>query len=113
MQTIQEHHSQEQSDCRLPVKVIPLETFGAEIVGFDFDTNASIEQARTLRSALLDHKMLLFRNRTLTPDEQIALTRLFGDELHRASPRLRHLEQHPEIFKIANRNGQGNINTGQ
>jgi len=112
MQTIPEHHTQEQSHCRPPIKVIPLETFGAEIIDFDFDSKASPEQARILRSALLDYKMLLLRNRTLTPDEQIAFTRLFGDELHRAGPRLRHLERHPEIFRIANRNGNGNVNTG-
>ena len=94
-------------------KIVRRKTFGAEIVGFNFKRGPTAEQLLALRGALVEHKMLLIRDKALTPPEQIALTRIFGGTLHRAGEKLRYLSEHPEVFCIANRPGTGNTNTGQ
>jgi alpha-ketoglutarate-dependent taurine dioxygenase len=71
-----------------PPEIVPLAEFGAEVIDFP-------------------------RNRALSPGEQIDFTHLFGNQLHTAGPNLRYLPLHPEIFKITNRIGDGNVNTGQ
>lgn len=113
MQTRLAPDHQNLRDCKLQFEVIPLGLFGAQVVGFKFDREVSEDQLRALRESLVEHKMLLFREHSLTPDEQISFTRLFGDDLHECSPRLRYLPEHPQIFRLTNRPGEGNENTGK
>jgi taurine dioxygenase len=118
MPTMQIEQTKHAPDCQKPTdfdrqfEVIPLNLFGAEIVGFKFSREIDTDQILALRTALIEHKMLVLRDQCLSPEEQMALTKLFGHELHRAGPSLRHLPDHPEIFRIANRPGEGNPNTG-
>jgi taurine dioxygenase len=113
MLSLQAPQSQSLISYNQPFEVIPLKPFGAEVVGFDFSSTLDGAQLLLLRVALIEHKMLLFRDRRLSAQEQIAFTRLFGHELHRAGPSLRYLPDYPEIFRITNRPGGGNPNTGQ
>ena len=95
------------------LQIIPLLPFGARIIGLDLSQPLEIEQVVAIRTALLEHKMLLLQDQELSPAEQISLTRLFGSELHRAGPSLRYLPDYPEVFRITNRQSEGNPNTGQ
>lgn len=91
----------------------PMQPFGAQIVLPTAITSMPPEHLHAVRMALLDHKMLLIRNRKFTPEEQITLTQIFGSDLHRAGPTLRYLPDYPEIFRISNQQQHGNKNTGQ
>ena len=85
---------------------------GAEVSGYDFDRRPGHDTVETLRDALIEHHLLLFRGRTLDPAQQIAFTLLFGSELHTCSPRKRFVPGFPEIFRVCNREGAGLTNIG-
>jgi taurine dioxygenase len=98
----------------VPFRVSPIRKgFGAEVAGFDFSKAPSPETLEALRSALLVHGLLLFRGRTLEPGLQIAFTLAFGGGAHRCSAPTRVIPQFPEIFRVANRADQGNLNNGR
>ena len=52
---------------------------GAEVTGLDLATSLSGEQIRALRGLWLERKVLFFRDQRLTPDQQLAFTRQFGE----------------------------------
>jgi taurine dioxygenase len=85
---------------------------GVEVVGFDFGGPPSPETLKALREALLAHGLLLFRGKTLEPGLQIAFTFVLGGGVHRCSAPTRAIPQFPEIFRVSNRPGQGNLNNG-
>jgi taurine dioxygenase len=93
--------------------VRPIQLFGAQVVLPADIAAMTSEHIRALRVTLLEHKMLLIRNRKFTPEEQMVLTQIFGSELHSAGPSLRYLPDYPEIFRISNQHQHGNKNTGQ
>jgi taurine dioxygenase len=97
-----------------PFKLSPLRKgLGTEVGGFDFARAPSPETVRALRDALVAHGLLLFRGRTLEPGLQIAFTRILGGGVHRCSLPTRAIPQFPEIFRVANRADQGNVNNGR
>ena len=68
---------------------------GAEVAGLDLRQPLDDETFATLRSALLDHLVLFFRDQPIPPDEHLALARRFGPlDIH---PFGRHLDSHPEV----------------
>lgn len=75
---------------------------GAEIVGVDL---ASLDDAtfREIHAAWLEHQVVFFRDQTLTPDQQVAFARRFG-EIH-YHPYMRGLDDHPEILEIVKEPG--------
>jgi len=98
----------------LPFELTPLRKgFGVEVVGFDFERAPSLEMVQALRGALLEHGLLLFRGRTLEPALQVAFTLALGGGVHRCSPPTRAIPTFPEIFRVANRAEQGNLNNGR
>jgi taurine dioxygenase len=98
----------------LGAKLSPIrKSFGAEVAGFDFGSPPSRETLEALRAALLEHGLLLFRGRTLEPELQIAFTHALGGGVHRCSAPTRVLPRFPEIFRVANRADQGNLNNGR
>ncbi len=97
-----------------PLELTPIRKgFGVEIVGFDFERAPSLEVVQALRGALLEHGLLLFRGRTLEPALQVAFTAALGGAVHRCSPPTRAIPAFPEIFRVANRADQGNLNNGR
>ena len=86
------------ADVRLELhKMTP--TCGAEVRGVDL--SQPLEDARfdALQRALAEHCVLFFRDQKMTPEQQKAFGRRFGElHLHPAWPRL--LEGHPEIMEI-------------
>jgi taurine dioxygenase len=82
------------------IHVRPLSgTLGAELRGLDL-ANLEAHEFAAIHAAFLGHHVLAFRDQKLTPDEQIAFGRRFG-ELH-VHPIVPHIEGHPEIIAIVN-----------
>jgi taurine dioxygenase len=87
-----------------PAKLVarPLSrALGAEISGLDLAVPLSADVVSALSQALGTHGILLFANQRLTPEQQIAFSRNFGDlEQHVLSEY--NLPGHPEIFMVSN-----------
>ena len=81
------------------ITVSPLTpAIGAEIGNIDLRQVSSREIA-DIRAALLEYKVVFFRNQTLTQAEHISFAREFGDlEIHPATPKS---QSNPEVLHIA------------
>jgi taurine dioxygenase len=74
-------------------------TCGAEVAGIDLAQRLDDTQIGSLHEALAEHGVLFFRDQQLTPEQQKAFGRRFGElHLHPAWPRL--VPGHPEIMEI-------------
>lgn len=74
---------------------------GAEITGVDLRQPASSDQLQTIKSAWLEHAVLVIRDQDISPDQQVAFSRQFGTlDRNDATPRYRHAD-HPEIFVVS------------
>lgn len=72
---------------------------GAEITDVDLASPAIADAIPAIRAALLDHKVIFFRDQHITAAQHIAFARHFGDlEIHPATPRD---QPNPEILRIA------------
>ncbi len=77
---------------------------GAEVAGLRVGGTIAIETAATLRSLLLRHKVLFFRDLDLSHDEHLTLARVWGDlEGH---PVIKHVAGYPEILDIRGSEGR-------
>ena len=81
------------------ISITPLSpTIGAEIDGVDLRAPVSDVQLAELRQALLDWKVIFFRDQNITSEQHVALGRNFGDlEVH---PFAKHHPEHPEVLQI-------------
>ena len=81
---------------------------GAEIVGVDLSQPLDETTRRAICDAWLDHLLLVFPGQPVTDAQQIAFARRFGElEIH---PSKDHRStRHPEIYRVANVDEQGNI----
>ncbi|MBN9563538.1 MAG: TauD/TfdA family dioxygenase [Alphaproteobacteria bacterium] len=71
---------------------------GAEVEGVDLSQELDDETLAEIRSALLDNCVIFFRNQSLTPDQQLAFARRWG-EIH-FHPFMEGMKSHPEILEI-------------
>jgi len=72
---------------------------GAEIRGVDLSQPLDERTFKEIHDALIDCGVIFFRDQRLTPDQQKAFGRLFGElHMHPAAPR--ELAEHPEILVI-------------
>ena len=79
-------------------------TIGVEVGGIDLRSLPDAATLRALRQALLDWKVLFFRDQDITTDQHVAFARLFGAlEVHPFAP---HKEGYPEVLAITH--GPGN-----
>ncbi|OON62090.1 taurine dioxygenase [Massilia sp. KIM] len=74
---------------------------GAEVLGLDLSRPVSEEDFQRLHRAHLDHHVLVFRDQHITPAEQVAFSRRFG-ELQIHVLRQFQLPEHPEVLVISN-----------
>jgi taurine dioxygenase len=83
------------------MKLIPSAApVGAEIDGLDLSKGLSEPQITEVRQALLDHCMLVFRDQQISDEDQVRLTRHFGNPVeHVRKQRERRVK---EIFIISN-----------
>ncbi|MFJ4455779.1 TauD/TfdA dioxygenase family protein [Pseudomonas sp. NPDC089392] len=85
---------------------------GAEIIGLDLAKPVTAEDFTRIHRAHLDHHVLVFRDQRISPQQQIAFSRRFGQlQIHVLKQFL--LTGHPEILIVSNiiENGQ-NIGLG-
>ena len=90
---------------RIEVKPIA-GALGAEIANADLST-LDDETFRQIKAAWLEHLVVFFRNQTLTPDQQIAFAKRFG-EIH-YHPFMKGMDEHPEILEIIKEEGDTRV----
>jgi taurine dioxygenase len=79
---------------------------GAEVKGVDLSAPLDEAAFAAVRKAFLDHIVLLFRDQSITPAQQIAFTARFGPvEGHPLASR-RGIDGHPEILVLENQPGR-------
>ena len=72
---------------------------GAEVLGVDLSRPLDEPTFKQIHGALIENQVIFFRDQHLTPDQQKAFGRLFGElAVHPAAPGLG--EGHPEILVI-------------
>jgi taurine dioxygenase len=76
-------------------------SLGAEVEGVDLSQDLSDELIAEIRAALLDNLVICFRHQHLTPDQQLAFARRWG-EIH-LHPFMEGMPDHPEILAIIKR----------
>jgi taurine dioxygenase len=83
-------------------------TLGAEISGVDLSLSLDDAVITEINQALLDNLVIFFRDQHITPEQQIAFSRRFG-ELH-IHPYIPHLEGYPEILELkSKKDGPGDM----
>jgi taurine dioxygenase len=75
---------------------------GAEIAGADL-ANLDDETFQEIDAAWLDHLVIFFRDQTISPEQQIAFARRFGEIHHH--PFLKGMDEHPDILEIVKEEG--------
>jgi taurine dioxygenase len=84
-------------------------TIGAEVAGLDLSEPLGESGAAAVRAALLEHKVLFFRDQDITTEQHVAFGRCFGDlEVH---PFVPHKDGFPEVMQLTHdreRKGQEN-----
>jgi len=81
---------------------------GAEVLGFDPAADRPDDWA-AVQEAFTRYSVLAFRGLTLTPDQQVALTRRFGEVLR--VPYVEHLSDHPDIIAVLKEADERRIST--
>ncbi len=81
-------------------EIKPLQNVGVEVLGFDITEPVDEDTAATLVALFDEHGILLFRGQQITPERQIAFSRLFGDLESHPLEELRS-DEHPELFTLA------------
>jgi taurine dioxygenase len=76
-------------------------SLGAEVRGVDLSQDVSEEVLAEIRMALLDNLVIAIRDQSITPDQQLAFARRWG-EIH-LHPFMQGMDDHPEILKIVKR----------
>jgi taurine dioxygenase len=85
----------------MPLELQPLANVGVEVCGFDIDGEVDEHTRGALIAAWNEHGILLFRRQDVTPDKQIAFSKLFGPlEAHPLKETTS--QEYPELFMLAN-----------
>jgi taurine dioxygenase len=83
----------------MTLTVKPLDNIGVEVQGFDITQPWDDELQQQLRALWYEHGVLVFRNQAITPERQIAFSRIFGPlELHPLKATLS--DDYPELFEL-------------
>lgn len=83
-----------------PFEIRPLTpTIGAELLGIDLGSPDIGKAIPAIRQALLDHKVVFFRDQDISREQHLEFAKHFGElEIHPATPKD---QEHPEILRIA------------
>lgn len=85
----------------MTLSVTPLQHIGVEVHGFDLRAPMDEALQQQLRELWYQHGLLLFRDQDLSPERQIAFSRLFGPlEMHPL--KVKTSAEHPELFVLEN-----------
>jgi taurine dioxygenase len=81
---------------------------GAEVTGADLAIPTD-DVMTSLVDALAAHSVLFVRDQDLSPDQQVTLTRAFGDLLR--VPYIRHMDDHPDVIAVLKEADERKIST--
>jgi len=85
--------------------------FGAHVEEADL-TVLTQDDVEGLRTALLEHGLLVIRNQKLSPAGQVRMSEVFGT-LETFPPGEGQLAEYPQIFRVASRPAEGHTNVGR
>ncbi|HLJ19632.1 MAG TPA: TauD/TfdA family dioxygenase, partial [Stellaceae bacterium] len=71
---------------------------GAEVRGADLGAPLRNSVTAELRRAFVEHGVLFFRNQTLTPEQHLAISRIFGPLVR--MPYVKHMDEYPDIIAV-------------
>ena len=78
------------------------DNFGAEVIGLDLSENLAEEDFTTVRDLYFERAVVVFRGQTLTPSQQSAFSRRFGDLMVHVLTQFQILGD-PEVLLLSNR----------
>ena len=82
-------------------------TVGAELGGIDLAEEMDDETFTEVHRALLEFKVIFFRDQDLTPEQHVAFARRFGElETHPFAP---HRDGHPEVMVLKKNERMGGL----
>ena len=82
---------------------------GAEVRGVDLSAPLRNSVAAELRRAFVEHLVLFFRDQSLTPEQHLAASRLFGPIVR--MPYVKHMDEYPDIIAVLKEADERNIST--
>ena len=85
----------------MPLQVKPLNNVGIEVSGFDINQPMTEAIKNELISLWNEHAIMVFRNQDISPEKQIAFSRLFG-ELEMHPLKATTSDEYPELFMLSN-----------
>lgn len=74
---------------------------GAEIIGLDLNLPVADDELARIRSAFVEHGVVVFRGQRITPEQHIAFSRRFGPLQVHVQNRF-HLPGYPELLVVSN-----------
>ncbi|MEE4661076.1 MAG: TauD/TfdA family dioxygenase [Halieaceae bacterium] len=84
----------------MSIEIRPLDNVGIEVTGFDISQPIDEDTAATLVELFDEHGILVFRGQDVTPERQIAFSRIFG-ELEKHPIEETRSQDYPELFMLA------------
>lgn len=79
---------------------------GAEITGVDLSQPLDDETFSEIEQAFYDNLVLVFRDQTISPADQVRFTHLFGPTEEHPLGSRRGLDDHPQVMVLENRPGK-------
>jgi taurine dioxygenase len=83
------------------------DALGAEIIGLDVSAPLDAETFAKVHQAHLDHLVLVFRDQTLTPQQQIDFSKRFGPLDEHPSQGKAHISGYPDILVVSTKTENG------
>ncbi|OEY65388.1 TauD/TfdA dioxygenase family protein [Marinobacter sp. X15-166B] len=94
----------------MSLTVTPLDNIGVEVSGFDINKPIPDALAAELKALWYEHAVILIRGQKVTPESQIAFSRVFGPlEMHPLKATTS--EKNPELFVLENGGDKDKFNT--
>ncbi len=86
-------------------------TGGAVVPGIDVSQPLAADTIAAIRDALVKHKVLVFPRQQLTPSDQVAFSRCFGE--YGPVPFIDPIPEHPEVIRVVREPDEGSgVNFG-
>ena len=84
---------------KVTVEIRPISgALGVEVLGLDLAAPLDDTAITSIRQALLDHLVVVFREQSITPEQHVTFAHYFGDIA--PYPYVQGLEEHPEIIPV-------------